>query len=72
MANFLKETRKTLRYSQAQFAQLLGTTMSNYQAYESKRHKVPDEVKIKLFRLRGTKEDLELADELEKITNLFK
>ena len=70
--SILRETRKTLRYTQAQFAQLLGVTINNYQAYESKRHKVPDEVKIKFLRLRGTKEDLKLADELEKIVNLFK
>ena len=70
--SILRETRKTLRYTQAQFAQLLGVTINTYQAYESKRHKVPDEVKIKLLRLRGTQEDLKLADELEKIVNVFK
>lgn len=70
--SILRETRKALRYSQAQFAQILGVTTSAYQTYENQRNKVPDEIKIKVFRLRGTKEDLKLADELEKITNLFK
>lgn len=61
----LKEVRIMYGLTQKEFADRLGINHSTYRAYETGRRTMPDDIKIKVLRLRNKGDDKKIADILE-------
>lgn len=67
----LKETRIMYGLNQKEFAKQLKININTYRAYELGYRTIPDELKIKILRLRNKGNDRELADILESTLEKF-
>lgn len=63
----LKRIRKENRYTQKQFADLLGINFYTYISYENGSREMPPKVLAKILKMRGTESDIKLAKILEEI-----
>lgn len=62
----LKQIRKKNRYTQEEFAKILGIKKRAYASYENGERKTPPLVLAKILRIRGTSDDIKLANILEE------
>lgn len=62
----LKQIRLANRYTQEQFANLLGLNLYTYRSYELGNREIPPKVLKKILKMRGTESDIKLAKILEE------
>lgn len=63
----LKQLRLSNRYTQKQFAKILGVNINTYIAYENGKREIPPKLLAKILKMRGKESDCKLAEMLEKI-----
>lgn len=63
----IRQIRKENRYTQKQFADLLGLNYYTYRAYDKGSREVPPKILAKVLRIRGNDSDLKLAQILEDV-----
>lgn len=63
----LKQLRISNRYTQEQFAKILGIKKRAYISYESGERRIPPLVLAKILKMRGTESDIKLSKILEEI-----
>ena len=63
----LKQLRTANRYTQKEFAKILGINFNTYRSYENGNREMPPKVLAKILRMRGTESDLKLAKILEDV-----
>lgn len=68
----LKEVRLMYGLDQKAFSEKLGVNLNTYRAYEQGKRNVPDDIKIKVLRLRNKGDDSKLADILESVIKELK
>jgi len=63
----LKEYRIDNRLKQKHMAEKLNCSIQSYRLYENGEKEIPNRVLLKFLRLRGTEDDLIVADALEEL-----
>ena len=63
----LKQLRIANRYTQKEFAKILGINFNTYRSYENGNREIPPKILAKILIMRGTESDLKLAKILEEV-----